>query len=337
MMPEIRHDTQRGSCPLCNGQELSTLYSAGGALSKFSIVQCPECELARTFPSPTEYVINIDPSKYYGQSVNKFIPILQKIRDIVMNNRAKYFLSLLKGGEKALNILDIGCAEGRLLKAFHEKGCKCCGIEHKDYPESRFLESDRIVYIQRDLESVQLPDRSYDLIFIWHVLEHMDNPVAVIAKSCSLLAENGILILAVPNFSSMEAKIFKQSWFHLDIPWHKYHFTKKSLEYLVEKNNLRIVKSSTFCLEQGVYGVIQSILNAMGWPRNELYEAMKGNISSRRVIPLIVQALISLCILMPSIAMTVTFSIMKKGSVLKLVLRKGSAYPAYSTDRGTCR
>jgi 2-polyprenyl-3-methyl-5-hydroxy-6-metoxy-1,4-benzoquinol methylase len=309
-------------CPLCNGQNQSELFPAAAPFLDFGIVQCHECGLAHTFPLPANEIVTTDTSTYYGNSENKFIPILQKIRNALMNNRARYFLSLLKRNKTVPKILDVGCAEGRLLNAFYKTGCQCWGVEHGDYPKCRFMSSENITYIQGELESISLADGSFDLIIFWHVLEHMNNPDVVFRKAARLLAENGVMILAVPNFSSIEAKIFKCAWFHLDVPWHKYHFTKKSLEYLIKKNNLWIVKSSTFCLEQGVYGVVQSILNAMGWPRNELYEALKGSFSIRRIFPLLAQWFLSILLLMPCLAFLFISSALKKGPVIKLVLKK---------------
>lgn len=311
-----------GACPLCKELNQSELFPVDTSFSKFSIVKCRECGLTRTFPLPTNDILTTETSKYYGNSENKFLPLLQKIRDALMDHRAHYYLAFRYREKKIPKVLDIGCAEGRLLKAFHEIGCQCWGIEHKDYPKSRFLCSESITYIQRDMELVDLPDKSFDLIFLWHVLEHMDNPDVVIRKAANLLAEGGALVLAVPNFSSLEAEIFKQSWFHLDVPWHKYHFTKKALKYLVKKNDLQIVTISTFCLEQGLYGFIQSILNAMGWTKNELYEALKGNVSRRRIFPLAIQCLFSVFFLMPSLAFLFFTAALKKGPVIKLVLKK---------------
>ena len=149
-----------------------------------------------------------------------------------MNMRAKYYIHLIPDSNKRLTILDIGCAEGRLLKSFLNYGSECFGVEHPSYPEERFISKDRITYVRNDLDSINLDEGSFDLIFLWHVLEHMDDPSSVIKKLSELLSPEGMLVLAVPNFACPEAHSFKQSWFHLDIPWHKYHFDISSLRYI---------------------------------------------------------------------------------------------------------
>lgn len=311
------------ACPVCKTEKRKILFPVETGSLRYLIQQCPRCELAQTVPLPTDVELNLHEfSEYFGKRRNKFIPAIQKIREWLMNKRALDYLSLLPATERMPNVLDIGCAEGRLLKAFLTNGCGCYGIEHKNYPESRFLCSDQIVYFKGGLENFKFPKESFDLICIWHVLEHLDSPEEVLNMTSELLKKNGRLVVAVPNFSSLEATVFRDKWFHLDIPWHRYHFTQRSINHLIEKNNLHIVKSASFCLEQGVYGLIQSILNSMGWPKNELYEFLKGNISYDRIWALLAQFFIVLWFLVPCFMITVLTSRIGKGSVLRMVLRK---------------
>lgn len=312
-----------GSCPLCHSQDSTVLFDAETKHLKFFIVQCRKCNLARTFPVPDDDILNIhSKSQYYGEKESKFIPVLQRIRERLSKIRARKYLSMLPGSINRPRILDIGCAEGRLLSSFLEYHCECYGVEHPSYPGKRFLNPDKIKYLVGDLESLDLEDGSFHIIILWHVLEHVDKPDEVIKKVYDLLALDGIFILAVPNFSSLEAKVFRHSWFHLDIPWHKYHFTKKSLRYLTEKNNFQEIKSTTFCIEQSVYGLLQSVLNIMGWPRNELYEAMKGSFRLNRALLLFLQSVIGVSILVPCFMFSFLTSITGDESVLSLILQK---------------
>jgi len=317
------NDKDFGPCPLCDGAKMKLLFSSKTGFSEFHLVQCKTCKLTRTFPFPGDNVLRVhDIHSYYGRDVNKFNPHVQKLRNLIMRMRAKHYLSLIPDSVQPPKILDVGCAEGRLLQSFLEYGCQCWGIEHPSYPAQRFLDSDRIIYLQGDLHAMNLPEGAFDLIFLWHALEHMDNPQLVMSRLHTLLAPRGTIIIAVPNFSSMEARRFKQYWFHLDIPWHKYHFNEKSIRYLIAKTHLRIIKMSTLCFEQGPYGLLQSILNAMGWPKNEFYEALKGNRKPRRSIHIIIQLFIVLFLLIPVYFVSFLSSYRGGGAVLKLILKK---------------
>jgi SAM-dependent methyltransferase len=322
-MTKAKKITDIVSCPLCHGEKLAHLFLVRTIFSEFQILQCRKCGLTRTFPLPTDYDLDVhDTSLYYGKSSSKFIPFLQKIRDKLMNIRAKYYIHLIPDPNKRPMILDVGCAEGRLLKAFLDCGCECFGIEHPTYPEERFLYKDRITYLRNELDCIDLDKGSFDLIFLWHVLEHMDDPSFVIKKLSELLNPDGMLILAVPNFACPEANSFKGSWFHLDVPWHKYHFNINSLRYLSEDNNLRIIKSGSFCVEQSVYGLVQSILNKLGWPKNEFYELLKGNPSKRITLRLLAQIYICASLLIPSLFVSFFMASIGRGSVIKMVLKK---------------
>jgi len=155
-------------------------------------------------------------------------------------------------------------------------------------------------------------------------LEHMDNPGAVMKRMHRLLSPEGILVLAVPNFSSLEAKRFKDSWFHLDILWHKYHFSHTAMECLFRKNDFRVVKMSTFCFEQGPYGLFQSFLNKMGWPKNEFYEALKGNRNNRRAFQLIVQFFMAITLSIPCLIAGYLEALTGEGAILPYILSKES-------------
>ncbi len=317
------NDREFGLCPVCGGVEARVLFSTRTPLSEFRLVRCEVCELTRTFPLPSDKTICVcDPFAYYGRGANKFIPGIQKIRNQIARLRAKSYLSLIPPSIQTRKILDVGCSEGRLLRSFLEYGCQCWGIEHASYPTQRFLNSDRIVYLQGDLQAINLPEGAFDLIFLWHVLEHMDDPELAMNRLSKLVAPGGAMILAVPNFSSMEAKTFKQHWFHLDVPWHKYHFSERSMRHLIAINHLRIIAISNLCFEQGPYGLFQSLLNAMGWPHNEFYEALKGNLDHGRYIHFIVQFLIGMFLLAPVFFVSLCTSIGGRGPILKLILKK---------------
>ncbi len=317
------NDKDFGPCPVCHESKTKVLFSTKTSFSGFHLVRCKICGLTRTFPLPSDESLRVhNIHSYYGRDVSKFNRLVQRIRNLSMRMRARYYLSFIPDSIQTRKILDIGCAEGRLLRSFLEHDCECWGIEHPSYPAQRFLNKDRIVYLQGDLRAINLPEGAFDLIFLWHTLEHMDDPQLIMSRLYKLLAPNGAMIMAIPNFSSMEARRFKQFWFHLDIPWHKYHFNERSIRYLIGKNHLRVIRTSTLCFEQGPYGLLQSILNAMGWPKNEFYEALKGNLTYGRSIHLIIQFFIGIFLLIPVSSVSILTSNKGRGSVLKLILEK---------------
>lgn len=312
-----------GPCPVCHGTQMKRLFSTKTRSSEFLLLQCASCTLTRTIPFPDDEILRLhDTSVYYGKNKNKFIPVIQKVRSEIMRARIKYYLSMIPYSVQRPKILDVGCAEGRLLKVFLEFGCECWGVEHHAYPADRFQNADQIRYLQGKLDELKLPEGAFDLIFLWHTLEHMDDPQMVMARLYDLLAPNGALVVAVPNFSSMEARSFKKFWFHLDIPWHKYHFNERSIKHLLRRHKYRIIRMTTLCLEQGPYGLFQSLLNAMGWRHNEFYEALKGDPISGITMSLAIQSLMGIFLILPAFFVSAWTAGIGKGPVLKLILKK---------------
>jgi Methyltransferase domain len=213
------------------------------------------------------------------------------------------------------------------LNAFLRYGCRCVGVEHPDYPEERLLNPDQITYLRSDATLETLPLNRFDLIFLWHAIEHVQNPMALMRRLRGLLSENGLMIMAAPNFGSSEAFAFKENWFHLDVPYHRFHFSESALRGLATSAGLRVTRSSEFCLEQGPYGLIQSTLNAMGWRFNECYEALKGNLNPRRIPQLGCQLVIGLFLAIPGLLLAALQAKEGKGAVLKMILRKGDGPP----------
>ena len=322
-MPSLTNNKGYGPCPVCHGTEMKMMFSTKTRSSEFHLLQCVSCTLTRTIPFPDDEILRLhDTFVYYGKNENKFIPIIQRIRNEIMRAYVKYYLSMIPYSVQRPKILDVGCAEGRLLKAFLESGCECWGVEHHVYPAERFQNADQIRYLQGELEQLKLPEGAFDLIFLWHTLEHTSDPQMVMARLYDLLAPNGALIVAVPNFSSMEARRFKEFWFHLDVPWHKYHFNERSIKHLMRRHNYRMIRMTTLSLEQGPYGLFQSLLNAMGWRHNEFYEALKGNLASGINMSLAIQFFMGIFLLVPTFFVSVWTSSMGKGPELKIILKK---------------
>jgi SAM-dependent methyltransferase len=333
-MIETSHQNEiSGLCPLCGGVSARTLSAVSRGHSSFKIDQCGRCQVARTRSASGEaWDETADFSGYYGAGKSKFLRPLQAIRDAAMRLRARRYLSFLTPRDDVW-VLDMGCAEGRLLKAFLRYGCLCYGVEHPDFPEERFLNPDQITYLKGDAALQKLPLNRFDLIFLWHVLEHVQEPMALMSRLRALLSEDGLLVMAVPNFAGREACAFKENWFHLDVPWHRFHFSKPSLRCLATDAGLRVARNSEFCLEQGPYGLIQSALNAMGWRFNECYEALKGNLNPRRIPLLTCQVAIGLFLAIPALVLSVIHAKEGRGAVLKMTLINGGGRPPKAKSR----
>lgn len=124
-----------------------------------------------------------------------------------------------------------------------------------------------------------IPESKYDLIMFWHSLEHSDTPLNDLKKCKQYLLPNSKFLIAVPNGESLEAKIFGQRWFCYDWPFHRVHFTPKSIQALLEKAGFKIISIDHFNPEYAVSSLAQTFLNLF-LPHNALYSI----VANRRIL-----------------------------------------------------
>jgi len=157
-----------------------------------------------------------------------------------------------------------------------ELGAECHGLEREGFDAAGFPAGATLHL--GPLDRQPFAPRSFHLITLWHVLEHLADPGPVLQQLSGLLAPGGLLVIAVPNIGSLQARLFGANWFHLDLPRHLWHFSPWSLEPLWRSAGLQSVSESGLSAEQNPFGFVQSLLNRLlpGSP-NRLYKAMQGD------------------------------------------------------------
>ena len=217
--------------------------------------------------------------EYYGAGARKFIPAIERVVDAFRDGRALLAARLLRaaGATASARVLDIGCGSGQFLARLGRMGHECHGTELSAETGARAAKVPGLRLHFGELTKETFPSGSFDLISIWHVLEHLPDPDSVLRLCHGWLREGGVLLLAVPNIDSWQARLFGGSWFHLDPPRHLYHFNRPSLTGALVRSGFRVRRTRTLSWEQNVYGILQSTLNALGFPRDEFYEVLKGN------------------------------------------------------------
>ena len=128
----------------------------------------------------------------------------------------------------------------------------------------------------KPLPDCGLPEAHFDVITLWHSIEHITQPGAYLKEARRLLKEDGLLFLAFPNIDSLEFRLAKGDWFHLDLPRHITHFSPMTMERLLEACGLQADSVSHYSWEYNLFGALQSALNALTCEKNHLYRALKG-------------------------------------------------------------
>lgn len=195
----------------------------------FSLFINTEYGFLETYPKPN--IENLD--KYYesqeyishtDSSKTILDKIYQKVKKITLSQK----VNLLKKHIKKGDILDIGAGTGDFLNVAKSKGFIVFGTEPNQ--NARNLAKSKNIDLVEDIK--YLPEKQFDAITLWHVLEHIYNLEEFLNKLSTLLKPNGVLIIAVPNYNSYDAKYYKNFWAAYDVPRHLWHFSKNSIKKL---------------------------------------------------------------------------------------------------------
>lgn len=233
-------------CPWCGSEnaqlhlELKDLFLTQ---EPFKILECKECGLLYTTPRPNKDEIGryYKSEEYYSHQENKegFIPkVYEKVKSVNLKN--KYGIAT-EGKEKG-KALDIGCGVGDFLHTMEQHGWDCTGVEPSE--DAKAIAKKRIKgQLLSSEEQENLPDNNFDVITMWHVLEHVDDIKWQIQQLYRLCKPGGRIVIALPNYKSYDGQYYKAEWAAYDVPRHLNHFNKATLIKILEESGLRHVKT----------------------------------------------------------------------------------------------
>ena len=241
-------DQQNINCPVCANNTLNevlncTDYSLTQEL--FDIIECPVCSLRVTFPIPpvdkiapyynfTDYISHTDINEGW---MNK---LYHKVRKKTLTQKTNWIQSLFTGFKG--NLLEIGAGTGAFANAMKMKGWNVTALEPDEITRTRAKDNYNLELLP--IEALyNLPEKSFDVITLWHVLEHVHDLKGYFNAFYKLLKPNGRLIIAVPNYTSFDAQYYKSFWAAYDVPRHLYHFSPKSFGFLSNKYRFKIVEA----------------------------------------------------------------------------------------------
>ena len=295
---------EKFTCSLCGGTESGGCFSAydfDQSAESYEILRCKSCGLALTTPMPDPAIMDrYYPETYYGSGTKKFSSLIEVLTVLGCKLRArKVFKKVAKTRslEGVSNVLDIGCGRANLLRFLKELGCNCYGTERSKFPADSQLAGIKI--FKGSVAAGDYEDEFFDAVVIWHVFEHLHEPVRTLDEIARITRKEGIIAIAVPNFSSLQSTWFKSDWFHLDLPRHLYHFNVKNLCQLLRQKGYSINSVSTCSLEQNIFGFVQSFMNKLkfiGKP-NEFYKLIQKRSGVRQTLKFILWLIIAMLIL----------------------------------------
>lgn len=267
---ELEHVT---NCPICKSQKRSLLYDGLTdrvffcAPGTWALYDCEECGSAYLDPRPSRASIGLAYQSYYTheegnnpeiERVNFLARLKRGLRNGYLNHRysvalqpslplGRWLVPLLPQRRMideyvrhlpratlGAKLLDIGCGNGGFLRIAQQLGWEVWGTD-VDEKALKVASQTGAKVFQGSLPNLDLPDNSFDVITLSHVIEHVHDPDLALREIHRLLKPGGLLWLATPNLASDGARFFKRYWLHLDSPRHLCLFTPSSITRILSE------------------------------------------------------------------------------------------------------
>jgi SAM-dependent methyltransferase len=238
----------------------------------FTIVRCRQCDLARTAPAPSEAELDGYYPKGYHSTTKRYRGGMDRVLSMVHASRIRTIERLLGGPG---SVLDIGCGPGVLINQMRSRGWRVRGTERSPSAAQQARDVFHLDVSAVDVDTLVAEGATYDAVVLWHVAEHLRAPEETVRGIAQLLRPGGVLLIAVPNFGSPEARIGRSGWFHLDVPRHLVHFTAATLTAILKSSGLRPVEVTYLVPEYDLFSFVQTAENRLGLPPNLLYDVVR--------------------------------------------------------------
>ena len=235
-------DSAPKKCVLCSSPNREPLIKK----DNWTVYRCPECGLGVLDPRPSEEEIDrLYREQYFSEQYNDGIGIdSPHFRKVLRNedHRTRFIRSAKQSGR----LLDIGCGYGYFAAACREMGYDVQGIDVSDWAAKHAIQRLGIHVNIGKIDAIQLQAHSFDVITMWHFLEHVPDLHLVLRKAKTWLKKDGILVIDVPNYDSTDAQHERDAWVGWQLPYHFWHFNPVSLNRLLDQHGFTIIKKKDY-------------------------------------------------------------------------------------------
>ena len=233
-------------CPVCASSSIGhKLTATDHAISQqvFEIWECTNCTFCFTQEVPDEESIgNFYRSDNYISHSNTSKGLVNRLYHFIRKITLSQKLRLIKNSSRLStgSVLDIGAGTGAFASFLQRSGWRVTGLEPDETARIVARNSNNITLLPAG-QLFQLPAESFDAITLWHVLEHVHTLHPYMQQLKKLLNPNGILFIAVPNYTSYDAQWYNKYWAAYDVPRHLYHFSPQAMRSLLNQHDLKLV------------------------------------------------------------------------------------------------
>jgi len=270
-------------CPGCGDPGVRTLFRARDRLFRttdkhFLVVECKNCRLIRLEPRPSlQELARYYPDEYwYAPQGDAASQLEEAYRRFVLRDHVNFVMrAVQESGEKGL-LVDVGCGGGLLLRMLRERGLPVLGLETSLPAATSAWKRNGVAVVCGDLSKSPIERGTCAAVTMFHVLEHLHDPVSYLRSARDLLVPGGRLVVQVPNASCWQFLMFGEHWNGVDVPRHLVNYRERDLESLLDYCGFQVVRRKHFSLRDNPAGFASSIapgLDPMGRRVRKLRES----------------------------------------------------------------
>ena len=258
------------SCPVCwnpaTGPALTGTDFLFETTSKiFTLHSCPRCQTLFLDPMPDAgEIAGFYPVEYWWKAGRAgILKRLEAIyRRIALHDHVA-FITRAAGNRTSPAILDVGCGSATLLGLLKRYGFNVRGVDFSSEASKVAKTENGVDVAVGSLEEVRFPDRSFDIVTMFHVMEHVTSPRRLLGEVARVLKSNGVVVLQVPNIESWQFRIFGARWYGLDIPRHVIDYSKNSMLKLLADSGFTPKRIRHFNLRDNAPAFVSSMFPSL--------------------------------------------------------------------------
>ncbi|HPT25768.1 MAG TPA: methyltransferase domain-containing protein [Bryobacteraceae bacterium] len=246
---------------LCHGTD--KLYATTS--ESFLVVECAECTLIRLYPRPTpEQLRSYYPEDYwFNGGTDTADRLADAWRRLVLRDHVQFVESAIEAAGGQGRILDVGCGGGLLLRELGLPEDRLAGLDYSVDAAAVAWGANGVPAVCGVLTRAPFAQGSFSVVTMFHVLEHLYDPVAYIEAARDLLAPGGRLVIQTPNAGCWQFLLFGENWNGLDIPRHLIDFKESDLRNLLDYCGLEVERVKHFSLRDNPAGMATSMATSL--------------------------------------------------------------------------
>lgn len=306
------------NCNLCGRDDSSLVFVQRDQLTEcdqpFNVVRCRQCGLVYVNPRPASAEMGaFYPTTFFSYQLDLKPEAVRSARArmiaFVARSSAEQRVDALRrwlNPNQNYRVLDMGCGKGGFLSVLRERlGCSVAGVDFDGEAARYCRENLHLDVVTGDARALETLKGGFDLVTMWHYLEHEFNPAATLRSVNKLLDTDSYVLIEVPNASSLENRLCGRKSFLYDIPRHLYHFSPDTLSRLLRRSGFEVEKIHYPYFSGGWIGTLQGILTG-----GKVFKELRNNIYLFLFLSLL------------ALPIDLAATLVGRGSILRVLARK---------------